>query len=160
MLHNCISNCYIASTYKLMTKMCICNIHTILCLERMGIFFTVRVPNLKRECIWNILMSAPVTKTAPCKNWGTVDPTHSLGLSFGWELTRAGATIQLDVITPLVGSPVILSFEHFFSQTPSELLIKCNCFANYPITSWQNLHKMLQNQFSINICLTLTAYIL
>lgn len=50
-LHNCISNCCIASTYKLMTEICIHNIHTILCPERIGIFFTVRVPNLKRECL-------------------------------------------------------------------------------------------------------------
>lgn len=76
--------------------------------------------------------------SAPCKNWGTGDPVHGMGLTFGWELTRAGAIIHLDVITSLVGSPVILSFEHFLSQTPWELLIKCikksNYFANYTIT--------------------------
>lgn len=131
-LRNCINNCCIATTSKLMTKIHICNIYTILCPERIGVFFTVHVPNLKRLCIWNILMSAP------CKNWGTVDPTHGMGLGFGWEVNRAGA-INLDVITPLVGSPVILSFEHFLSQTPWEL-IKCikkgNCFANYTITPY------------------------
>lgn len=72
------------------------------------------------------------------KNWGTVDLTHGMGVSFGWELTRAGATIHLDVITPLVASLVILSFEHFLSQTLWELLLKCikkcKCFANYTIT--------------------------
>lgn len=132
-LHNCVNNCCIATTYKLMAKPHICNIYTILCPERIGIFFTVHVPNLKRQCIWNILMSAP------CKNWGTVDPTRGMGLHFGWELTRAGAIIHLDVIAPLVGSPIILSFEYFLSQTPWELLLKCikkcKCFANYTISS-------------------------
>lgn len=133
-LRNCINNCCIATTYKLMTKIHMCNIYTILCPERIGIFFTVHVPNLKRPCIWDILMSGP------CKNRGMVNPTHGIGLGFGWELTRAGAIIHLDVISPLVGSPIIFSFEHFRSQIPWKLLIKCikkcNCFANNTITPY------------------------
>lgn len=46
-LHNCINNCCIATTYKLTTKIRICNIYTILCPERIEMFFTVHVPNLK-----------------------------------------------------------------------------------------------------------------
>lgn len=54
-LHNGINNFCVVSECKLFTKICICNIYTIVWPETIGIFFTVRVPNLKRECTWNSL---------------------------------------------------------------------------------------------------------
>lgn len=156
MLHNCVNNCCIATTYKLITKIHICNIYTILCPERIGIFFTIHVPNLKRQCIWNILTSAPY------KNWGAVDPTHGMGFSFGWELTRLGAIIHLEWFTSLL----TCNFELWtFSLNSLRIIIKNasrNVSSLQTTPSFHILTKPSQNaakSVSIYICLTV-AYIL
>lgn len=97
----------------------------------------------------------------PLWNWETAGRPQSLGLSSGWERTRAGTTVDLNAITPLVGAPVLSSFEHFLSLAPRgwiKCTKKCDRFANDPVTLSQSCHKMLQNPFSTTICRTLAAY--